>query len=142
MRVTDPNAIKTLIHPTDASAEFDVSACIPRDERMKLAQELQDIAGEGKGVTVEKIQGFYDRIVKKYLREIRGVEDADGRAVTLSGNAEQVVKILREIRLSDSDNVALWLGQEIYSLNVLTEEEKKRLGLSLTSSSTNKTDQG
>ena len=140
MRVTDPNAIKTLVHASDTSAEFDVSACIPRDERMKLAQELQDIAGDGKSVTVEKIQGFYDRIVKKYLRAVRGVEDSDGKAVTLAGNAEQVVKILREIRLDDSDNVSLWLGQEIYTLNMLTEEEKKRLLPSSTTNSTNKTD--
>ena len=125
MRVTDPNATKWISHPSDTAAEFEISAAMPASERMRLSTEIQKLGPKDGVVDILSYQKFYEGIVKKHLRAVRGVEDASGNPLDFS-NVDKAVSLLSEIRLPDFDNVTLWLGNEIFNLNVLNEEEKKR----------------
>jgi hypothetical protein len=130
MRVTDPNATKWIHHESDPAAEFEISAAMPANERTRLMTEIQRLQNDGVVDTAEA-QKFYAAIAKKHLKNIRGpIQDADGNPLDCS-NVEKLIAALSETRLPNYDNVALWLGHMIYGLNVLSDDEKKRLKFAL-----------
>jgi hypothetical protein len=143
MRVTDPNATKVIKHPSDEGAEFEISVSLSRDKRMAFAQELQSLAPKAdEPMSQTRMQGFYGRLVKECLKGLRGVEDASGGILALMGPvSDALLKQLQEIRLPDFDNLVLWLGQEIYKENILSEEDKKKLQSRLSTDSTKSTDE-
>ena len=129
MRVTDPNAVKTIKHPSDEEAEFDISISMTSEKRMQFQQDFFALApDEGKTVVIAKYQAYYARLVKEGLRGLRGVFDASGGILALTTPiSEAVIKQLSEVRLPDDDNLVRWLGKEIYKENILSEEDKKKL---------------
>jgi hypothetical protein len=129
MRVTDPNAIKTIKHPSDDEAEFDISVSMTREKRMQFQQDYFALApGEKDPVVIAKYQAYYGRLVKDCLKGLRGVFDASGGILALTMPiSDGLLKQLCEVRLPDEDNLVLWIGKEIYKENILSDSEKKRL---------------
>jgi hypothetical protein len=139
MRVTDPNAIKTIKHPSD-DAEFDISVSMPKHERTAYTEEMNNLPPNDSGI-VTKTQALYEKIVKSGLRQMRFVYDANGEPLEVKGTvSNELLKKLFEIRLPEWDNLVIWLGQEIYKENMMTEEAKKKLESRLTSDSTKSTE--
>lgn len=138
-RATDPNAIKTVKHPADLDAEFDISISMSREDRTRYSQELADLSKETPA-SLEKQYAFWEKLTKKHLKAVRGVEDASGGILALTtGNIDAVVKALKEVRVEGFDNLAVWLGQMIFAESVLTDDAKKKYLSALTTLSTGST---
>ena len=135
-RATDPNATKTIKHPADQDAEFDISISMSREDRTRYSQEL---VGLGKESSLEQQFSLWEKIAKKHTKGIRGVESSDGTPVS-ANDMDKAMRVLKEVRVDGYENLAVWLGQMIYAESVLTGEEKKRFLSLLTMDSMSNTE--
>ncbi|GEM_PF-3926507 len=132
LQVTRPNQKGTVTCPFDnttSPAKFEILECMDVDKRLEINSLLQNVKSESGEFDSRKMMEFHKLVIKKGLLGLHNVLNVDGNPIVMNGEGvtDETLADLFEVRLPGSgyENLASWLGGEIWKRTSLTEDAKK-----------------